>query len=262
MGITQRLGEYVPKDVPFKDESGKSVKFGDMLHGRPVVLVPIFYQCRTGCSVLSEQILQTLARANKGADKLVVGRDLDILMLSIFPKETPDLAQSHKAFLLKAFEPPHASAEWWSNTNQGWHLLTGSYESIRRVTDAVGFKYSYNPQKDLINHPTCTVMLTPAGQISSYTIGNDFPTRVVEDDLVLAAKNQIGERADQSMMFGCIMLDPATHKYRVVIENVLRLACALTVLILAAWIAAMTIRTNRDEKNRAAADKSSLGASL
>jgi protein SCO1 len=250
MGITQHLGAYVPKDVEFKDETGKTVHFGDMLHTRPVVLVPIFYNCQTGCSFLAEQIIATLAKANKSGDKLVVGRDLDILMVSIHPKETSDLANSKREFFLKAFEPPSATPQWWSETRQGWHLLTGDSASIHKVTDAIGFKYSYNAEKNLINHPTCTVILSPAGRISSYTIGNEFPTRVVEDDLALAARNEVGEPADQSMMFGCIMLDPITHKYRVVIENVLRVLGVLTVLIMAFWIGGMSLKTKREEQNR------------
>lgn len=248
MGISQRLGDSVPKDIKFKDEDGKTVRLGDMFHGRPVVLVPIFYGCQTGCSVLSEQIIQTLAKANKSSGKLVVGQDLDIVMLSIFPKETSALAHSKKAFLLHAFEPPHATPAWWTTTGGGWHLLTGDYASIRKVTDAIGLTYRYNEQKNLINHPTCTVILSPAGRISSYTIGNDFPTRLVEDDLVLAARNEVGPPADQSMMFGCIMIDPVTGKYRVVVENILRLACALTVIILVAWIGGMILRERQDAK--------------
>jgi len=257
MGITQKLGDQVPVQTEFKDESGKTVHFGDLLHKRPVILVPIFYQCKTSCPVIAEGMIKTLAKANKGEDKMVIGRDLDVVMLSIHPKETPDLAMAKKQFYLDALAPPKADDAWRKTTASGWHFLTGDYASIRKVTDSIGLKYSYNEQKDLINHPMCTVILTPDAKVSSYTIGNDFPTKVVEDDLALAAQGKIGEQADQSMMFGCVMLDPVTHKYRVVVENVLKLASALTLLVLVTSIVSMSLKSKREERLKS--DDSGLG---
>lgn len=252
MGITQKLGDQVPKDVKFKDESGKVVQLGDMFRGRPVVLVPIFYRCQSGCSLLVEQMFQTIAKANKSGDKLVIGRDFDLVMLSIHPLETPDLAFAKKQFFMKTIEPPDATPQWRETTSNGWHLLTGDLESIHKVTQAIGLKYSYDAEKDLINHPTLTVTLTPAGRISGYTIGNDYPTRVAEEEVGLAAKEQLAEPADQSMMFGCIMIDPATGKVRVVVENLVRLGAVLTLLILGFSIVSMTLKSKRDEALRLA----------
>jgi protein SCO1/2 len=248
MGITQRLGETVPKDATFKDEDGKTIHFGDLLHGRPIVLIPIFYACRTGCPLVTDSVMKTLAKAGKAEDELIPGRDLDVVLLSIHPKETPELARAKKNLILNAMEPPNAPEGWRNRAEKGWHLLTGSLESIHQVTNAIGFKYKYDPKYDLINHPTCTVILTPTGRISSYTIGNAFPTVVAKEDLATAAKDAVGEKADQSMMFGCIMLDPTTGKYRVVVENVLRLLGALTVIVLVTSIVWMTRTSKRDER--------------
>lgn len=245
MGITQKLGAEVPKDAEFLDETGKKVHFGDLLQGRPVVLVPIFYRCQTGCALVTDGVLKTLAKANKAENEMIVGRDLDVVMVSIHPKETPELARNKKALILNAIEPPNADSSWRVYATKGWHLLTGNLENIHKVTDAIGFKYKYDAEKDLINHPTCTVMLTKDGRISSYTIGNDFPTTLVKSDLALAAKNEIGVRADQSMMFGCVMLDPVTGRYRIVIERVMGIAAFFTILIVGGWIYKMIL----DEKN-------------
>jgi len=255
MGITQKLGDYVPMDVKFKEATGETVKFGDLFkHNRPVVVVPMFYACRTGCELITDSVLKTLAIANKSKNEMVVGRDLDIVILGIHPKETPELALAKKKLIISSVKPPNAHSDWEAYANNGWHLLTGDLDSIHKVTDAIGFKYKYDATKDLINHPTCTVFLSPKGQISSYIIGTDFPTSVAKSDLTLAAKDEVGEKADQSMMFGCVMLDPATGKYRVIIENVLRLACVLTLMILFGSIGWMTVTTNRRDKARAAAN--------
>lgn len=252
MGITQKLGEYVPKDAAFTEAEGTKIQFGDLLnHKRPLVIIPMFYACRTGCEIITDSVLKTLAVANKSRDEMVVGRDLDIVLLGLHPKETPALALAKKKLIISSVKPPSAHEQWEGYATKGWHALTGDLDSIHKVTDAIGFKYKYDAVNNLINHPTCAVFVSPEGKISSYTIGTDFPTSVVKSDLVLASKNEIGEKADQSMMFGCVMLDPATGKYRVVIENVLRAACVLTLLILGGSIAWMTVTTNRRDKARA-----------
>ncbi len=236
MGIDQKLGATIPKDVPFKDETGRDIKFGDLLKGRPVVLIPIFYNCQTGCFLITQGLLKTIAKANQ-SNELVVGKDFDLVMLSIHPKETPELARDKKSEMIATLGRPDAAPSW--------HLLTGTLPNIHRVTDAIGFTYKYDPVKNLINHPTCSVILSPEGKISAYTIGNEFPTKVLLRDLDLARTNQVGEKADQSFMFGCIMVDPATGKTTVVVERVVQLGCIATLIVLPLWIGLMSLNNRR-----------------
>lgn len=253
MGITQHLGASVPKDLPFKDENGKSIRFGDMLHGRPVVLVPIFYSCKTGCAILTDNIVKTLAAGTKG-DILRTGRDMDILMYSIDPVEDAELAHAKKAQILDALSPhlptPAATEAWRMGAEDGWHLLTGPNASIQALSSAIGLKYMYRTVPDLehktslnlINHPTCTVILTSEGKISSYTIGNDFTAKEVVADLQTAQRGAVGIKADQSWMFGCLMVDPVTGRNRLMIENIWRLTAVVTLVVLATWIIGMFVK--------------------
>jgi protein SCO1/2 len=169
---------------------------------------------------------------------LAPGKDLEIVMLSIDPAETPALAADKKNEIINAMDPrgksslsrllSGASGNLADEMNAHLHLLTGKEANILKETDAMGFKYYYNAATGVIRHPTGSVILTPRGEISSYTIGNDFPTRMLETGLSLAAANRISDhQADQSFMFGCIMLDPSTGKIRFVVENVVRILCIL-----------------------------------
>ena len=247
MGITQKLGDMVPLDVPFKDEAGNEIKFGDTFKGKPVLLVPIFFTCKTMCVNLTDSIVGTLAKATR-SDILKPNRDFDVVMLSINPKENPELARAKKIEIFEMLTPPLGKGqneEWRQSVEPGWKMLTGSYENIRKITDAVGFKYGYNAEKDLINHPTCTILLTKTGKVSGYIIGNNLPTSVLEADLKIAQNNQVAPKADQSFMFGCIMIDPSTGQYTVVVEKVLQLACILTVILLAGFITSMALKERR-----------------
>ncbi len=257
MGITQHLGDTIPKDLMFKDETGKDVRLGEMLHGKPVLVVPIFYSCKTGCAILTDSIVKTLAKA-ASKDVLMPGRDFDVLMYSIDPVEDSELAHVKKAEIFGLLTPKLSSkdkiAGWRATAESGWHLLTGSKESILGLSNAIGFKYNYRTVPDLdqktklnlINHATCTVFLTPEGRISGYTIGTGFQTKEVEANQLLAKNGKIGKHADQSLMFGCIMVDPATGQNRLVIENVWKLGGVLTLLVLAASIVSMFIKNNRE----------------
>jgi protein SCO1/2 len=233
MGITQNLGAKIPADVEFKDENGQKVTFGSYLGQRPIVLVPIFYNCQTGCPLITDGLVQTLhaaanptgaMRMEKNANPLQLGKALDVVMLSIDPRETPELAANKKAFIADRLGDDEGMSHW--------HLLTGTLPNIHKITDAIGFKYYFDPKLGLIRHATCSVIISPNGTISSYTIGNEFPTKFLEADLALAARNEVGQKADQSFMFGCVMLDPATGKIRFVVENIVRVACVLTLIVM------------------------------
>ncbi len=261
MGITQHLGKRVPTSLPFTTEDGKKVHLGDMLHGRPVVLVPIFYACKTGCAILTDNMIKTLAEGTKG-NILEPGRDMDVVMYSIDPVEDCGLAHARKAQIFDALTPHLATADetanWRATAESGWHLLTGPKSSIKALSDAIGLKYSYKTVPDLahkttvnlINHPTCTVVLTPQGAISSYTIGNEFQTKEIQADVILAQRDGIGRRADQSWMFGCIMPDPMTGRNRIVVESLWRVCGVITLLALITWVISMSIKERRQNRLR------------
>ncbi|HWD41365.1 MAG TPA: SCO family protein [Fimbriimonas sp.] len=250
MGIEQHLGAKLPLDIPFKDEMGQTVTLKNYIGARPLIVLPIFYSCETGCALITDGLVKTILAAQhptgalgmlanaRGTHPLTLGRDFDVVMLSINPAETPQLAANKKVLINESLKDPQVDAHW--------HLLTGSLENIRRVTDAMGFSFYYNPYTKVINHPTGSAILTPAGAISAYTIGNDFPTKLLEDDLALAAKNEIStEKADQTFMFGCVMLDPATGKIRFVVEGLVRLGMLITFLVLAGYIIIMLRRERK-----------------
>lgn len=267
MGITQKLGSKVPVDVPFLDEQGRKVTLGSYLGKRPVLLVPIFYSCQTGCALITDGLVQTLMKANQptgmvgymerknDVHPLTPGKDLEIVMLSIDPRENPALAANKKNTILQTMDTRGKSGlskmiagpmgNLAEETDAHLHLLTGAQSNILKVTDAIGFQYYFNPHTGVIRHPTGSVVITPTGLISSYTIGNDFPTRMLETSLAMAARNEVSpQKADQSFMFGCVMLDPATGKIRFVVENIVRVACILTLLALGFGIFRM-IRNER-----------------
>ena len=60
IGFDQNLGGQVPLDLTFRDETGKSVRFGDLLRGRPVVLSVVYYECPMLCTLVLNGVVSAL----------------------------------------------------------------------------------------------------------------------------------------------------------------------------------------------------------
>jgi protein SCO1/2 len=79
------------------------------------------------------------------------------------------------------------------------------------------------------------LMLTPAGRISRYFYGVEYPGRDVRLGLVDASAGKIGSPIDHILLF-CYHYDPSTATYSASILKILRFAAALTVLAIIAGI--------------------------
>lgn len=240
IGIDQRLGARLPLDTSFQDERGKTVQLGDYFKGkRPVLLVPIFYDCKGTCTLIQEAVVQAIKKMKSES----VGDAFEIVMLSIRPGETPAMALERKALYLSEYNRDGAG--------NGWHLLTSQTEdAIRAVTNTVGFRYTIDPKTNQVNHPAGIIVLTPKGIVSQYFYGIEYPPNIVRDSLVRAGANQIGYKTPETMMFGCLQYDPVTGTYKVMIMRVLQVLCVITLAIVAGSIAVMTIKTKKQEQMR------------
>jgi cytochrome oxidase Cu insertion factor (SCO1/SenC/PrrC family) len=123
IGIDQRLNHHVPLDLPFVDENGKEVRLGDFFGKRPVLLALVYYECPMLCT----QVLNGVTGALKVLN-FDVGREFDVVAVSINPKEGPGLAAQKKKAYIERYGRPQTAA--------GWHFLTGREENIRTLAEA------------------------------------------------------------------------------------------------------------------------------
>lgn len=236
VGIEQRLDAQVPPDLAFIDDAGRSVKLGDYFGKKPLILNLVYYNCTMLCG----EALAGLAGAMKMM-KFDVGNQFDVVTVSFNPQETPEQAAAKKKEFVKRYG--RASAE------SGWHFLTGPADSINALTQAVGFQYQYDPQKNQYAHATAIMLLTPQGHISRYFYGVDFPPKDLRMGLVEASQGKIGNLTDQVLLY-CYHYDPATGKYGAVVSNMLKLGGALTILLLGALLFIL-FRLDRIARRRA-----------
>lgn len=225
IGIDQHLGEQLPLDLPLRDEQGKTVKLGKFFHDKPVVLMLVYYRCPMLCT----QVLNGFLKSSQ-AVKFTIGKDYEVVTVSFDPRETAELAADKKAAYVRAYRRDGASA--------GWHFLTGSEESITRLTEAVGFRYRYDAKSDQFAHASGIVIATPKGQLSRYLYGIEFEPSNLRLALVESGENRIGSAVDKVLLL-CFHYDPLTGRYGVVIANVIRGAGSLTAILLGSFLVSM-----------------------
>jgi protein SCO1/2 len=225
IGIEQRLGEQLPLDLKLRDEHGNTVKLGKFFRNKPVVLMLVYYRCPMLCT----QVLNGFLKSSQ-AVKYTIGRDYEVVTVSFDPRETAELAAEKKAAYVRAYRRDGAAA--------GWHFLTGSDDSIRRLTEAVGFRFRYDAKSDQFAHASGIVVATPEGQLSRYLYGIDYEPTNLRLALVESGENRIGSAVDKVLLL-CFHYDPLTGKYGVVIANVIKMAGSLTVTLLGGFLISM-----------------------
>lgn len=237
--IAQRLNTQLPLDTAFKDDHGNDVKLGQYFTGqRPVVLSLVYYECPMLCT----EVLRGLVRAARVLP-MTAGKDFDVVVISFDAREGSQLAAEKKASSLKAYGRPE--------TADSWHFLTGSLDSIKKVTEAVGFTYIWDPHTAQFAHASAIYVVTPEGKLSKYFMGIEYSPKDLRLGLVEASHGKIGTMVDNVLLF-CYHFDPESAKYTPFALGLLRVAGAATALTLGGFVMIMLRRDSRKKGKQSA----------
>ena len=236
--IDQRLGQQLPLDASFRDETGKVVKLGDYFGKKPVILSLVYYQCQILCMEDLNGLVGALEMVN-----LTPGKDFQIVIASIDPAETPAMAAAKKAFYVKRYGRMDTAA--------GWHFLTGEQPAITALAQAVGFGYVRLPQPAgkprMFAHASSIEVVTPEGRMAQYYLGVEYSPKDLMLGLVEASHNTIGSPVDNILTY-CYRYDPKLNRHSLVIARIVQAGCMLTFLSLGSF---MVVSFRRDFKQAA-----------
>ncbi len=224
----QKLNAQITLSLPFQDESGKPVQLDQYFGRKPVLLVLGYYECPMLCTLVLNGMVESAADM-----KWSIGKDFEVVDVSISPSEGPPLAAAKKRTYVKRYGRSGAAA--------GWHFLTGNETSIRRLADEVGFRYAYDPASKQYAHPSGLVVLTPEGKVSRYLFGVTYAPAELFAALRQASSNQVGSPIQQLILL-CFHYNPITGKYSGTIIVILRLLGGATVLGLLGLVVALACR--------------------
>ena len=234
--IVEHLGEALPRDAMFRDAEGKTVKLGDYFDGkRPTVFVFAYHTCPMLCSLVLDAAVKSLNDV-----QWTVGDQFDVVSVSIDPHDTPETASKKRAQVVAGYPRARGSS-------RGWSFLVGDEDNIRKVTDAVGFKYRYDARQKQYAHPAAIYLLTPDGRIGRYLYGIQYDPGDVRLGLLESSEGRSITTTERLLLF-CYHYDPQGKHYSLVAMNVMRLGGAITAALLGGFLVTMWARERRRKK--------------
>ncbi len=221
VGIEEKLGQPVPKNLTVLDEEGREVSLSTLLSGkRPLMLAFVYHSCPMLCSLVLDGVADAVATTD-----LELGKDYEVLAVSIDPRDTPARADSAKARYARVvqFGDPDALHFW---------TVGEEHEaSVQALADAVGFRYAYDARTGEYAHNAAVVMLSPGGMITRYLYGISYPPRDVKLALVEASDGTVGSTLDR-FLITCYQYDEDAQSYSLAVLSLLKWGGVLLLVVM------------------------------
>ncbi|MEP0545386.1 MAG: SCO family protein [Rhodothermales bacterium] len=223
VGIEEHLGETVSSDIAFVDSEGNAVTLGDYFDGeRPVAVAFVYHNCPMLCSLILDGM--TTAMREAGLD---LGDDYQALAISFDPRDTPERAAEVRERYLARFDGAQAA--------EGLYFLTGSQESIDRITDEIGFGFEWNERQQEFAHTAAVYFISPEGVITRYLYGLEFHPRDFRTAVLEAGSGTIASPLDQLILY-CFQYDPDAGSYVLHATNAMKVGGVLTLILLGGFL--------------------------
>jgi protein SCO1/2 len=140
-------------------------------------------------------------------------------------------------------------AEFPSIPQAAIHALTGSAADIVAMTDALGYRYAWDPELRQFDHVAAVAVLTPGGRLSNWLYGVAPEPRDLQLALTAAGVGQIGRWTDQLLLL-CYHYDPISGRYTPIVWTALRILAAGALAIALLCLARALLRERRLARRR------------
>ncbi|NQV15976.1 SCO family protein [bacterium] len=158
------LGQTVPMDLMFNDETGQPITLTQVSDGKPIVLALVYYNCTSICNPFLNAIVDVI---NQSPQAFLPGDKYTVVAVSFDPNENHEIAAQKKASYFNLFEGKTDISE------ASFRFLSGDSSSIRALTASVGFRYKPD-ESGGFKHASSIIVLSPSGIISRYIRGLYF----------------------------------------------------------------------------------------
>lgn len=248
LDINEKLGEKIPLDLTFVDSDGEKVSIGKWFNqGRPVLVMFVYYRCPLACPQLMERYVNTF----RAIDTLTIGKDYNVLVVSIDPTDTPQAAAAAKSVRMASYDrqPVKGVAAGWA------FLTTPDSATSRKLADALGFPYRYSQASNDYSHPSATFVVSPSGTVCRYLYKLEVPAQTLKLSLVEAGEGKIGTSLDRFTQW-CYHFDPRSGSYTFAAWRFMQAGGFLSAVV----VAGLLIRMLMHEWRRKFAEKAAAAA--
>lgn len=219
--VDEHVGAQLPLSTAFRTSDGKRVTLGELVKGDlPTILTFNYSDCPMLCSLqlngLSSalpKIAEPVTMPGLETDKKVafkVGTQVRIVTIDLEPTEPLEkLAKMKQRYIDRLPEAQRADAA------AGWTFLaaetSGDDASIRRVAEAVGFKYVYVQDRAEWAHPAALIFVSSTGTVTRYVYGIEFDPAVMRESIVKAGVSEPATAV--GFMNRCYHFDPDANSH-------------------------------------------------
>jgi len=259
--VDEHLGARVPHDAQFRTQDGTPITLGEALGGAlPAILTFNYSDCPMLCNVQLNGLTAALPavgtpgispdpdRSRQDRAVFRVGVQFRIVTIDLEPNETIDKARAmRERYLARLPEDQRAAAR------TGWTFLLaatpGDGAAIRRVADAVGFRYTYVKDRAEWAHPAALILLSAAGVVTRYVHGIEYEPAMLRASIYKAG---IAEPAAAvGFLLRCYHFDPDASSHARAGVLALRIGAAGFVVVLFSALGALHL-SRRGKRPRAA----------
>jgi protein SCO1/2 len=216
IGIVEKLGDTIPLDLAFNNESNESVTLRQLIN-KPTILCFVFYDCPGICPALQTGVSEVVSHLD-----MELGKDFQIITISFNPLDDPVRAKEVKANYVQQIP---------AGNRKDWMYLTGTQENITKITEAVGYRYIVQGMG--FAHPSAIMILSPSGKITRYLYGLTYLPFDVKMAIIESQKGLVRPTINKVMEL-CFSYNPSSKTYTLQVTRIfgaIILIIALSVLI-------------------------------
>ncbi len=223
VGIDEKLGEFVPLDIPFYDEYGKTIQLKDIVNGKPTIIAIVYYRCPGICSPLLAGLAEVIDELD-----LEPIQDFNVMTVSFDHREGYIMASEKKKNYYSSMKKKIPF--------EAWRFLTADSINVVRLTNAVGWRFI--PQGNDFMHGAAIIVISPEGKIARYLYGTEFLPFDTKMALVEASEGRVGSTITKVMEF-CFSYDPEGRGYAL---NITRITGAGVIFFIIVFVAFISIK--------------------
>jgi protein SCO1/2 len=226
VGIEEHLDTTIPlADLTFTDEDGNPVVLAD-LFGKPVILTLVYFSCPGICTPLLNELSRVVQQS-----RMVPGKDFRMVTISFDPDEGFELARLKRINMLGAMEQNVPAPE-------DWRFLVGDEENIRKIVDAVGFRFVRDKNGIDFVHAASVMFLSPEGKIVRYLNTTRFNPADLEMAVIDAAEGR-SRSLMQKVERLCYAYDPEGQAY---VLKINRIILGITLVFVLLFVGFLVLR--------------------
>jgi len=180
------LGGTVP-DVYLLDEKGNRKKLSAFSGGEPLVLSFIYTRCTSACPLIVKGLKEALS---EGSSR--------VLLIDFDDRDT---SADLRDFRNKHAIPPR------------WDIAVAKGENLKRLTEALDFRFFYDEKTDMFAHPNVLVVLSPSLKVSGYMLGVNYDRDKLATILTKAKTGKVELGWVRGILLKCFRYDPVEKTY-------------------------------------------------